>query len=526
VFGVPSGPYAGKARTVTFARLPEACKRRFTDSLAGKGALSPIFRPGPTRRSLRVLAAVLLFLGLYGLFAARWPSVQGAIFALYDLCVATLLVWTIRGARRTLAFDGTVIPAGTYLFPLDVVEARADGLLVITPLGQVREAAVATVASRPSLLLTFQDGTSRAFGADSPNAVEVAFAALENAQKTLEKLTYDHDLSAAVHMDPFFEVRMDGTWETAAPHGARQNRASTLLTLALGALLGLSVFGARTVIGLRAAHISQEHRREQERDREEQLAQRVRETPTKDVPHKSDAMLRQDEREGREAQRRKALRSLQDRARSPEVADAVAQLVERARANGANVKVYFAHTCEGLPACRTYDADLARYEDRTARTFQAVFSETIPRNVLAFDLERGRPEPDDAVLAIDYVVAAAPVTGTGPMVGADGGSPALLVRFDVRLRVPGVAPSADAGALAFLLTMPPPRTSLTRLREHSIFARAASDAPESLVFARDFDRLYDELYGLFLAGPPRVPLRDDVEESDANERLKDTFGVH
>ena len=509
VFGVPTGPYAGEERVVLFARLPDACKRRFVAALSGTGALTPILRPGPSRRSLRVLFCALLVVGLYGLFAARWPSRQGFVFAAYDVVVAVVLAWTVRGARRALSFEGTVVLAGTYLFPLDVVEATLGGVLHVIPLGKVREAAVAIVASRPSLVLAFADGKTRAFGVNSAKEAEAAFAAMETAQKTLEKLTYDRDLEAAVHLDPFFEVRMDGSWESAAPASKSRDRASAAVALGLGALLGLSVFGVRHLLGVRADRIASE--RTMERGRAELVRHEEQNVPrpTKDIAHKPDTQLLPGERSAREEQRRRALDAFHARARSPEMAALVDSLVAAVADHGGGIQMYFTHDCGG--PCGSSEAAVARYEQRFVWIFQSVFSETVPRNVLAFDLSRSRP-----AAGVSFVEIASIVTSRG----ADADAQGVTMRFDVRVHASGVVEPKP-----FTLSMPPQKAPLTALRDHSIFAQAEAGGPESLVFARGFDRLYDELYGLFFAGAPRVPLHGSADERAADEELRESFGV-
>ncbi len=515
VFGVPTGPYAGRERTVSFTRLPDACKRRFVDALSGKGALSPILRPGPPRKSLRILFGALLVVAMYGLFAARWPAQQGLTFAAYNFVVASVLAWTVRGARRTLSFGGTTILAGTYLFPLDVVEASAGGVLRLIPLGKVREAAVAIVGSRPSLVLTFDDGNTRAFGVDSPKEAEAAFAAMEAAQKTLEKLTYNQDLDAAVHLDPFFEVRMDGSWQSAAPGTRNHERISAAMALGMGAVLALSLFGVRHLLGVRAAELATERLLTRQRADLERIAEQNAPRPTKDIAHKADAELLPYERVAREEQRRHALAAFHQRAKSPQVAELVDSLVASVAQRGGGVKVYVTHTCAGPSGCTPYEQELRNYEDRVARTFQSVFSETVPRGALAFDLTREQPGAEMAYLDVGTVVTRR---------AEDAGAQEITMRFDVRLRAPGRTEPAP-----FTLTMPPPKAPLTALRDRSIFTRAESGGAESLVFARGFDRLYDELYGLFFAGAPRVPLHEhtgDAEAEDADEKLRETFGVH
>ncbi len=494
---------------MSFARLPDACKRRLVDSLTGRNTLSPILRPGPTRRSLRLLFGVALFVGLYAVFAAQWPSRQSLWFAAVDVVLAATLLWLVRGARRTLSFDGTVIQAGTYLFPLDIVEARADGMLRLIPLGKVREAAVAVVASRPSLLLTFDDGKTHAFGVDTPKQAEAAFDAMEVAQKTLEKLTYDKDLEAAVHLDPFFEIRMDGSWETATRR-AKGDRLIAALTLGLGAVLGLSLYGGRALVGLRTERISHERLLTLTRELEEKRARELAPPPV-DVSHRADEDLKADEREGREAQRARALAAYEGRAKSPQMASLMGALITHEHDTGEGVSVFFDHTCARSSVCNDATPELLRLEQRVFRVFTTVLSETIPRIVLAFDMVKTRPSPEQGSLVITYVI-----TGRGDTSGPND----ITMVFDVKLHVTGQKESPS-----FVLTMPPPKAPVTALRDHSIFSTPTSPTAATWVFARGLDRLYDEVYGMFFAGAPRVPVNGSVDSRDADEKLRATFGV-
>jgi len=64
--------------------------------------------------------------------------------------------------------------------------------------------------------------------------------------------------------------------------------------------------------------------------------------------------------------------------------------------------------------------------------------------------------------------------------------------------------------VTFNLTMTPPATPPTAVRERSLFVVPQGEASVyPLLTARAFDRLYDELYGLVYAGNPRVPLREN-----------------
>jgi hypothetical protein len=173
---------------------------------------------------------------------------------------------------------------------------------------------------------------------------------------------------------------------------------------------------------------------------------------------------------------------------------------------------------------RPSDAPDSDHDARAARTiwaFERIFSETCPASLVRF--------------------AARPVERTN--IGAPGMSPGIDLKIDVSWpssptwKRPGLvvyAPKitfdvalhgeAIDDVASFHLTMPPPAVAPKQVRTRSLFVVAGADAGPladagtldanvvPLVTARAFDRLYDELYGLFFAGDPRVPLRAIEDE--------------
>ena len=102
---------------------------------------------------------------------------------------------------------------------------------------------------------------------------------------------------------------------------------------------------------------------------------------------------------------------------------------------------------------------------------------------------------------------------------ARGPTSGLAVVYDVTLEIPG------RKVKRFTLSMPAPEAPILAVRERSLFSLGdalpvdgVSVRPFDGTLARDYDRLYDELYGLFFKGDPRVPT-SDVDEA------AQTFGV-
>jgi hypothetical protein len=83
----------------------------------------------------------------------------------------------------------------------------------------------------------------------------------------------------------------------------------------------------------------------------------------------------------------------------------------------------------------------------------------------------------------------------------------MNIVFDVKLLAPD-----DTGKVTFRLTMPPPEKLSMANRAQTIFPSKLEDdgTYDERVYdaltARAFDRLYDEVWSLFFAGNPRVPL--------------------
>ncbi|MBS2018554.1 MAG: hypothetical protein JST00_37155 [Deltaproteobacteria bacterium] len=159
----------------------------------------------------------------------------------------------------------------------------------------------------------------------------------------------------------------------------------------------------------------------------------------------------------------------------------------------------------------------------TFRAFERIFSEACPAAILKFvvtpeslalghepglDLRIDVAWPD----APTWKVAPSPRMKTPP---ADGKLPvfAPTMAFEVVLRGAGAANDLTA---SFRLSMPPPPAPSMSVRERSLFVVTGEPAPEGtfdlrvydVLSARAFDRLYDEVWGMFFAGDPRVPLRE------------------
>jgi hypothetical protein len=498
VFGMDSGPYAGRDRVVTFRKLSPAAKSRLVDALAGRRQLAPILRAAPTRVNLVLPATLLVAVGLSLLFARSWPMAQPLPLIAAYAAGGLALAFLANRSAHAVSYKGTRVPTGSFLFPLDLVEARRDGTLRLVPIGGVRSAAVAHEPSGRALVLTFASGEVHRFPVQREEDAERAYAALESAQQTLEKLTYGNNLADAVNLDPFFEVRLDDSWATVSPRPAVE-RARVAVTLGLSIALTLGLFFARNALAMRArdaerARVDREiaalEARLAERDRakaeESARADRAPEDPLDPAT-----------REVREHNAGMGLAAYKDLAPSSEMAAFVTALVAREAKTGNGLPVYFARTIEPCAADGACDPpaepSLTRMEGRLVSAFAEVFSQTIPRDALRVDAVR--VPPGSPALLVAYTLSRA---GPGPQ--------DIRMTFDVKLI--GVD---QATVRTFRLTMPPPSARLTHTRDRSLFSLGDHAADADLVYARAFDRLYDELFGLFFKGLPVVPIPNEGE---------------
>jgi len=190
-------------------------------------------------------------------------------------------------------------------------------------------------------------------------------------------------------------------------------------------------------------------------------------------------------------------------------------LILRARRTGDPVVPVRVDARLGAPPPRGPASDHADRAFRTIRAFERIFSETCPASVLKF-VQRAGDATQGALAAAGLDVKIAITWPVAPTwTGARGAEPIVHAPkfvFDVVLRG-----ETAADVASFHLTMPPPDAPPTSVRTRSLFVVASGqtgdggldDSVYPLLSARAFDRLYDEIYGLFFRGDPRVPLREE-----------------
>jgi len=582
--GVPSGPYAGGSKLVDAAKLPRAARQRLADVLTGRAEPTPIVHEHPRGLASRFRATWAASLAVFALtsliaigFAdprAEWAYQPRALIAGYA-AAAMLLAFSLLSLyrRRSLASGGALVP-GRYLLPLDVVEvppedASGDQVIVVTPLGDARDARIRRASRNGELVLGLEGGGELLFTLRTEAEGEHALRRLEHSQSLLEELTYSHELEKALANDAFFDLRVDASWSSLAPSGPvsgakRRRRAflhgslATAGALLVGSALGWGAFVGRgwacdRALYLRALRIGTtesldgylvrgtSHRGEAIalRDRlEEQRAElaraaaqsRARTRSGFESPPRSEWELTPAEAAARGGSTESCLASVRARASTthPEVTSIMVGLVARARRTGDPVIPVRVDAHVGPRPADVPESDHIARAARMIGAFERIFSETCPASLVKFVVRPGSIGDVSGVGApgldvkIDVTWPSAP---TWSCESHDTSS-----RCSLRKR-PGLAVHAPTfafevalhgeainDAASFRLTMPPPDAPPSSVRPRSLFVVPSETSGATLdanvyplLTARAFDRLYDELYGLFFRGDPRVPLRLDDE---------------
>lgn len=575
--GVPSGAYGGGRKLVDAAKLPRAARQRLADVLTGRAALIPILHEHPGGLASRFRASWGASLAVFALtsltavgFAdprAAWayqPPALAVGYAAGAMLLALSLLSLYR--RRALASGGALVP-GRYLLPLDVVEvppedASGDQVIVVTPLGDVREARLRSGTPHTGehvLVLMLDGGAEIVFALRTAPEGEHALRRLEHSQSLLEALTYSHELEKALANDAFFDVRVDASWSSLVPSGpvsgAKRRRRAFLHgslasagALLVGAVLGWGAFVGRgwasdRALYLRALRIGTtesldaylgrgtSYRDEATalRDRlEEQRAELARAAAQSrsrtrsgfESTPRSEWELTPAEAAARGGSAEGCVASVRARASTahPEVTAILVWLVARARRTGDPV---IPVRLDARVGSRPPDVPDSDHEARAARmieAFERIFSETCPASLVKFALRKdsaqevGAPGLD---LTIDVRWPAAP---TWSCESHDTRPRCLLRRRSgVAIHAPTIAfevalhGEAINDVASFRLTMPPPDEPPVAVRPRSLYVVERESDVYPRLTARAFDRLYDELYGLFFRGDPRVPLRNDEE---------------
>ncbi len=568
--GVLSGPYAGEKTILDASKLPRAARQRLADVVTGRAEPTPILHEHPSglasrfRATWGVLVAIIALATLTAIgFAdprAAW-AYQPSSVAFGYAAAAMLLAFSLLSSyrRRALASGGALVP-GRYLLPLDVVEIteeKADGdqLVIVTPLGRGRDARVRAAGKRSELVLVFDGGSEIVFTLRSEREGEHALRRLEHTQTLLEELTYQRDLEKALANDALFDLRVDDSWAQCAPSGpasraTRKRRAvlhGSLATggaLLVGGVLGCAAFAGRNwasdrALFLRALRVgttesleaylvrATSHRGDAESlrarliEQRAELAKRAEESrarsrPGFEPPPRSEWELTPEEAAARRGTADACIAALRARASTEhrEVMPIVEALILRARRSGNPIVPVRVEVRSGARPPAAPELDLQARALHTVRAFERVFSEQCPAAVLKLvhrPVDRTGTDPSPSASEPGLDVKIDMTWPLKPTWTSDGhGSEAVhapKITFDVALHGAAITDVAT-----FRLTLPPPDAPPTSVRPRSLFVLPRDATVYALLEARAFDRLYDELYGLFFRGDPRVPLREEEEE--------------
>lgn len=574
--GVLSGPYTGGRKLVVASKLPRAARQRLADVLAGRTEPVPIVHERPAGFVSRARATWTMLLGLIALSAliaigfgdprAQWALQPITLAPLYAAIVLVCGLAVLAVFRRHARASGMSIVPGRYLLPLDVVEvpaedANGDQVVVVTPLGDARDVRV----RKDELVLVMAGGDEVRFTLRSERDGEAALRRLEHAQRLLEDLSYSHDLERALSQDAFFDVRADSSWSAVAPDGPEskrtavkrarrawlQGRLATAATVAASVGLGVLAFYGRNFMSDRALYLralragtpeqldaylarGQAYRleaialRERLLEQRNDLAKRASEARKQalDTSPKAEWELTAEESAVRRGTAEACAVSLRARA-APSYKDVpriMQSLLDRATHTGdptVPVRVF-------VKANRNEQGDVHRVSERaraaaTIHAFERIFSETCPASILKFvvapeSLSLGRERGMDLRIEMTWPHAATwSLAPEGKLVVF-----APSYQFDVVLR--GTSEVTGESA-SFRLSMPPPEKPSMTLRDRSLFLLEGDPVKDGafdlriydVLSARAFDRLYDEIWGMFFAGDPRVPLREPVDPSSPRD---------
>lgn len=523
-FGVPGGPYTGAPRTFRFRKLPEAVKHRLARCLSREELPTPLLSVTTKTRPRFVYSlAAAVIAALPWMWAATLPASRILPMTTIVLFVVPYVLagWLVQQSLRR-----DQLAAGVYLFPLDIVEAHGDSLRV-TPLGSLRNAGIRRDAGALWLELKFEHGASYRFVCPDDAAAERAYAKICEAHAAVERITFGRDLEETVEMDPFFAIRGEEMWAAASSARGRGVVARNALGVLAGAASGALVFAVVAARGDHALyrdavagnteasyhayltaggrlHRSQAEWALRAFEQIRGAAARPNVQPVQpNFDHRPDLELSNEQIAARVATQQDALSRYQARLALLDASDAHwprhldfeenLQAIFRAARDHGDDGLYFDFQLLSGGAILNDDPAPAirRREDRLMRAFAEVLSQTVPASVLT--IARLDPSAAEGRALVVHVMERVVVH-----------SPA---EFDIDFDVTVAEPARTAAS--FHLSMPAPKTRLTALRPRSVFALPATTGIEhdiDLLTARAFDRLYDEVYGLFFPGDPVVPL--------------------
>ena len=498
-FGVDAGRYTGAPRTVSLRRAPADVRARLAAIVDGTERPRPIYlrKTGYSWLWGLIPFISLLLLGCIGFGAKDRPLHGPLTLLLYaPLAIGSVfaLLHRLRGASG--------ISDGTYLLPLDLVEIAGDRATV-WPLGNLAQ----VKRSKLSLHLHFRDGTARELACESRAEVREAYDELVRAHDQLVTLTYATDEAAALAADPFHSLRVDDSWTSAKRSAPVSPRARVIASIVLGTLAAmgfvelrnrLSKHDADNAVGRWTMPTARPATTSTAAPSSSHLLldpSRVSKTP--------DALLTVDERARvDELIARGEASFAKVAATKPEGPSFVRDALQRGRSTGKRTVTVVIKNEWKSPHAKSAGQAAGYFEDRVFFALKHAFAEHFSPAVL-------RLEPSQDFVKADLVVSYVILHAHGDDAKNEADALAEGFEFNMRLR-PGSDLSHDAAkpSTTFILTMPP-AAARPALRANTLFPKPNPET-RHLMAARAFDRLYDELYGIFFSGAVRVPLADDA----------------
>lgn len=221
-------------RTVEFNSLPKNVRDRFIAVTNGTAGPAPLLSQKTSTKSkvvgliflLVLLAIVALFIVVVGMGDhTNELGIHGPLYVLFLYIPAAFLVLLVLLTiiQRIVVRSPFPFQPGRYLFPSDFVDAR-NGTLRIVPtrlLTDFNGTHMHTNGSYTHTQLNFNfQGTNEQFTVRGQDAAQAATNAFWDSQRTLAAAAQAQDWQTISNMDPFFECRRLGVWESGTTPGA------------------------------------------------------------------------------------------------------------------------------------------------------------------------------------------------------------------------------------------------------------------------------------------------------------------
>jgi hypothetical protein len=236
---------------VDFYKLSRAVQDSLLASVRGEFAPRPVLVKLGGRRLVAgwlVVAAIAALL-LVGVYVAGFGSVASALaiqpiwaLAIYAGLAAVSVIAVFNALAARARAKVMPFPAGIYLFPANVIDAR-EHVLRVHPLDELK-----SITPRGSELVATFRGARFAFPVADPSRVPEALQALESAR---ERVSVPLDARERQRLDPLAPPSVASPLapeipRTRTPPGWERQRV--LLGVAIGAAFGVGLFFVRNIL--------------------------------------------------------------------------------------------------------------------------------------------------------------------------------------------------------------------------------------------------------------------------------------